>query len=189
MLINSEKTHALGNYMIWNGSFLFSLSGNRLSGISLLIISIYTFRYEITQSSESIFRARSTKYLLGEYFIVSCCIFLRMCEEQTTKVNPLNSCSYLADFLRLQPWIYWQQWVWLNVVCEWFSEEAEMQVKFFKVHMQPNNLYYIGLRCKYSEKYVLLCSWFHGSNSFTSWENWLNDGNERIVLAMNYPQG
>lgn len=109
---------------------------------------------------------------------------LRMCEEQTTKVNPLNSCSYLADFLRLQPWIYWQQWVWLNVVFESFSQEAEMQFKLFKVHVQPNNLYYIGLRCKYSEKYVLLCSWFYGSNSFTFW---LNNENERIVPAMNYP--
>lgn len=61
--------------MIWDGLFLFCLSGNRLFGISLSISSTYTFRYEITQSSESIFHARSTKYLLGEYFIVPYCIF------------------------------------------------------------------------------------------------------------------
>lgn len=151
--------------------------------MEVYVSSTYTFRYEITQSSESIFHARSTKYLLG-IFYCALLYLLRMCEEQTTKVNPLNSCSYLADFLRLQPWICWQQWVWLNVVFESFSQEAEMQFKFFKVHVQPNNLYYIGLRCKYSEKYVLLCSWFYGSNSFTFW---LNNENERIVPAMNYP--
>lgn len=55
--------------MIWDGLFLFCLSGNRLFGISLSISSTYTFRYEITQSSESIFHARSTKYLLGEYLL------------------------------------------------------------------------------------------------------------------------
>lgn len=55
--------------MIWDGLFLFCLSGNRLFGISLSISSTYTFRYEITQSSESIFHARSIKYLLGEYLL------------------------------------------------------------------------------------------------------------------------
>lgn len=58
------------------------------------------FKCEITQSFESIFHAGSTKHVLGGYFIV---YFKNVCDEQTIKLNAVNSCSYWTDFPRLHP--------------------------------------------------------------------------------------